>query len=173
MKICSGCGYSKNSIDFHKCNKSNDGYKNSCKVCRNFKNKLHNARPEIKEKNKLYQENRRNQSTYSKYREEIYKKHKNKIRLQHKKYDSHPDNKVRKIANGAKYRATKLSATPKWLTEDHFKEIKEIYRICPKGFHVDHIVPLRGVMVCGLHVPWNLQVITAEENLSKGNKNNG
>lgn len=69
-------------------------------------------------------------------------------------------------AKSAKRRATKLNA----IIGNYDKEIKELYANCPKGFHVDHIVPLKNNMVCGLHVPWNLQYLPAVENLKKSNK---
>jgi len=69
------------------------------------------------------------------------------------------------------------SATPRWLTAKEKAEIRELYKIAitmskttGEQYVVDHIVPLRGEGVCGLHVPWNLRVITQEENLKKSNK---
>lgn len=70
----------------------------------------------------------------------------------------------------ARKRASQLDATPKWLNADQLAEIKQIYKNCPSGFHVDHIVPLLGQNVRGLHVPWNLQYLPALENMRKGNK---
>jgi len=67
-------------------------------------------------------------------------------------------------------RARIMNATPKWFTEEHKKEIQKIYMSCPKGYHVDHFIPLKGKNVCGLHVPNNLRIITAYKNLSKGVK---
>ncbi len=77
----------------------------------------------------------------------------------------------------AKYRAVKLNATPKWLTKQNLIEIQDIYfccseynRLLEEQYHVDHIIPLQGEYICGLHVPWNLQILTAKENQNKGNK---
>ncbi len=60
-----------------------------------------------------------------------------------------------------------MQATPKWA---NLEKIKEIYRNRPKGYHVDHIVPLTSPKVCGLHVEYNLQYLPARENISKKNK---
>jgi hypothetical protein len=57
--------------------------------------------------------------------------------------------------------------TPKWANR---AKIREIYVNRPEGYHVDHIVPLRGKNVCGLHVENNLQYLPALENMKKHNK---
>jgi len=69
------------------------------------------------------------------------------------------------------------NATPKWLTDVHKMEIRlkyrlaiELSRLTGERHAVDHIVPLHGDTVCGLHVPWNLQVLTQKNNLLKYNK---
>jgi len=70
-------------------------------------------------------------------------------------------------------RAWVKRATPAWLSDQQRAEIRAFYlaaRSRGTGFHVDHIVPLRGRNVCGLNVPWNLQILTKAENIAKGNR---
>lgn len=76
-------------------------------------------------------------------------------------------NSITQAARTSIYRASKIDRTPKWVDQD---KLKEVYKKCPTGMHVDHIIPLNGDNVSGLHVPENLQYLTAKENLSKSNK---
>ena len=93
----------------------------------------------------------------------------NKDKVKETKRLSYLKNPHIKHALNAKRRAFKLNATPKFAD---LNKIKLIYKNCPKGYHVDHIVPLQGKTVCGLHVEWNLQYLTPSENLFKTNKLN-
>lgn len=70
-------------------------------------------------------------------------------------------------AYAAARRATLIRRTPPWVD---LSAVAVIYRQCPIGMEVDHIVPLRGRRVSGLHVPWNLQYLPASENAKKGNR---
>lgn len=109
------------------------------------------------------------------YDQQYYLVNKDKRSAQQRQY--HIVNKDKCAAKNAKRRANKIQATPRWLTKEHLEDVEELF-LCARMFklytgeeyHVDHIVPLQGKNVCGLHVPWNMQVIPAKENLSKSNK---
>lgn len=84
--------------------------------------------------------------------------------------------KPQRAADERARQARKLMATPAWLTKQHLDEMKNIYIVAKKttelaGFncHVDHIVPLKGMDVCGLHVPWNLRIVSQSYNSKKSN----
>lgn len=70
-------------------------------------------------------------------------------------------------ANDAKRRAALLQRIPKWAD---LRSISEFYRNRPKGHHVDHVIPLNGKNVSGLHILSNLQYLPAIENEIKSNK---
>lgn len=115
------------------------------------------------------QKNRREQAIKY-YRKDL-------IKSRAKQLTQQKNNLSKFAAYEAKRRAIKLQRTPPWLTEDHYWMMKETYafaafrtKIFGFRWHVDHIVPLQGQNVSGLHVPWNLQVIPAVENIAKHNK---
>ena len=87
------------------------------------------------------------------------------------------NNKTQVLADNKVRRRKHREATPPWLTRKQKSEIRQLYQIAitmtqttGEQYVVDHIVPLRSHEVCGLYVPWNLRVITQEENLKKSNK---
>ncbi len=116
-------------------------------------------------------------------------KNKEKVKLAKKKYREANREKCRALtadwkkrnpakcaASWARYHARKLEAMPPWLTPGMEEAIEYKYETAQRlteetgiTHHVDHIIPLQGKNVRGLHVPWNLQVITDKENWKKGN----
>ena len=91
---------------------------------------------------------------------------------------NHPD-QARAInsAKAARHRASKRDATLRWLSAEHRAQILRFYdeavalaKQTGIQHEVDHIVPLRGKTVRGLHVPWNLQVLPMRENRVKHNR---
>ena len=84
----------------------------------------------------------------------------------HAKYFSSEKGKGTQRSNLAKRRAAKLQRTPVWSESE---AIREFYQNCPKGYQVDHIIPLQGELVSGLHVIGNLQYLTIAENREKSN----
>jgi hypothetical protein len=83
-------------------------------------------------------------------------------------------NPARHAANESRRRARKFAATPAWankrLIDNIFLEAKRITVATGVEHHVDHIVPLRSQIVCGLHVESNLRIIPATENIAKLNR---
>jgi 5-methylcytosine-specific restriction endonuclease McrA len=81
------------------------------------------------------------------------------------------------LANNKVRRRKHRDATPPWLTRTQKSEIRALYQAAilssqttGERYVVDHIWPLRSDVVCGLHVPWNLRIITQKQNLEKSNK---
>lgn len=175
-KECRICKLIKLSESFYSRKESKDGLGSYCKVCAYEKSRKWKAsNPEkLKESDrksnkKRYQENPEYvKSLNKKYIENNREKATIGHRVANKK---HRKNNPRfYVEKEAKHRARKLQAMPKWLNEEQLQQIKDIYINCPEGYHVDHIMPLKNKILSGLHVPWNLQYLTAEDNIKKSNK---
>lgn len=101
--------------------------------------------------------------------------YKDKIATYQRKY--YQTNKPKYLEAFFRRKTAKLKAAPSWLTQKHLEEISYIYPLRQEvnslsdyEYEVDHIIPIQGKTVCGLHVPWNLQLLPKEVNRAKSNK---
>lgn len=179
MKVCTKCGDEKPFEEFHKDKAGRDGHRPECKPCKRKLDQAWNqrtAKQRAKVKKKYRQENKEKIRAYNnEYRKknpekvrEIKKRERIKNAERYREYEKRT--RPQHAAREAKRRAKKLKATPSWAD---ITGIELFYMMCPEGYHVDHIVPLQGKNVSGLHCLANLQYLPAQENLRKYNKFNG
>jgi hypothetical protein len=174
---CNVCLQNKPLEDYHNCKSFPLGKVYTCKPCAKVKsvgwNNKNKERKSVS--GKLHYEN--NKEPYlERARKSTWQKD-NRERVKELRRVWRENNPEKSYALVAQRRAKRLQAMPPWLSKKQLEEIQNIYRVCKKvsqttgkKHHVDHVIPLQGNNVCGLHVPWNLAIIPARLNLSKSNK---
>lgn len=196
-KICSVCREHKLHEDFSNNKREKDGKSSRCKKCVNSLRDKDYHKKYYKENKEIADQYKRDWSEKNKEKVKLQKKQKynlnveailenkrkyyleNREKILANKREYSKLNRSKKNANEAKRHSRKNQRTPSWLTTEHLKQIeaffwlsRDLYRITGEVYNVDHIVPLQGKNVCGLHVPWNLQVLPRDLNIKKGNKYN-
>lgn len=158
--ICKECRKNLDENSFH--SDGRGGKRTKCKSCVNRKC----AEYRIKNLDKVRLKDKR-------YREANTEK----LRLYGRQH--YQLNKHSYAESEARRRASKKKATPSWLSKNQKEQIKYLYwlaqdlsKVAEEKYQVDHIVPLQNDYVCGLHVPWNLQILSERDNYAKGNKFN-
>jgi len=173
-KRCSKCLIVKPINLFPKCKGGKFGVRGNCRECEKIRQKEYRDANKDKKKELWASWFERN-TEYNKSRwKDYYYKNAEKQRDRVSRYKK--NNPYKYLAYNAKRRSSKLQATPNWLSEvqlqsiEHFYWLaKDLFSVTGEVYHVDHIVPLQGEHVCGLHVPWNLQVLPSDINIKKGN----
>ena len=172
MKECKKCKEVMPLTDFSKDSTKSSGISSYCKPCKNKSNKVwqERNRDKIKEYGIEYYKNNKGHKNESS--RVYYAKNKAERALQIKEWQRNNPSIVR--AHNAKRRASKLQATPQWADlgkiQEVYTEAQRLTELLGIEMHVDHIVPLQGSLVSGLHVETNLQILPAVENLRKSNK---
>lgn len=176
MKTCKRCGERKSLESFHNHSSTKDGKRNTCKSCTLLQNKvwaINNKGKRREAASLLYQEKK------EKYKEQgrIWRE---KNREKWNEYGRNrlqtEQGKIQSAKASAKRRARRGVATYTWEEELNTFVIEEAYSLAKKrreltkvDWHVDHIIPLKGKLVCGLHIWSNLRVILGAENCKKSN----
>lgn len=153
MKLCTKCTKIKSFQDFNKRGDNSNRLRSHCKRC-SYKSKGP----------------RKSKYLSLKAKQEA-------ARQSCARYNATPERKAKQAFYEAARRSKKANATPVWLSEYQIDSIKINYIVAKSmsdatglKFEVDHIVPLKGKIVSGLHVPWNLQIMVKQANQIKSNR---
>jgi len=157
IKYCYRCQQEKPLDAFTKNKSKKDGFATECKTCKKLLDKIYFEKNAEKIKGSV-----------AKYRQLNKEKSKQAIKTaKAKKQEKYNALKV-------KYKTSKLNAIPRWADLEKILCLYSVAAMLNKygteKYHVDHLIPLNSKLVCGLHTYDNLRVITAKENLKKGNK---
>lgn len=174
MKKCSVCLETKPFFSFHRQKSGPGGYRSACKVCRKGEHVDRYEADKVQWNQKAVAWRAANPAKakliYKKFREE------NREQRNAHKRSWVQANRGGVNAYNVKRHTEKLKRTPAWLTDFDLDRIKCLYQLAAmrsresdQRWHVDHIIPLQGEFVSGLHVPSNLRVIPAVENNRKYN----
>jgi hypothetical protein len=138
-----------------------------CLLCCKEQAKARRSKPELKKLLSVQSAQRckRKKEKDLEFKQKLYQK---SVEYQRKRYKEDPEFRSFVAAKTAFRRSSKMQRTPVW---SDLAKIRQIYAQARKvGMVVDHIIPLQGKLVSGLHVPENLQIIPAIENMKKGNR---
>lgn len=174
MKKCSLCKIEKNLESFRfRLRNGKYSPRSQCKDCE--------SKDQVKRARRRYQEDlefrEKSLSGVAKWGKENKEKRLNAdAKRKRSKYKNDLQYRADVMNQSASYRSRKIKAQPDWLSEEDLNKIGNIYEVCAKvsvttgkPHDVDHVVPLKGENICGLHVPWNLAIVPASLNRSKGN----
>jgi hypothetical protein len=171
MRTCKKCLQNKEMNAFKK---HTHGYRHVCKPCQYLAMMQNSsAKANKNARTKKYRDSEKGKVTEKTYAQSDSGKQSRKLAI--KKYEQGVG-KATKVSRTIFRRLAKIQRTPAWLTDIDFERINNEYRVAAlltkvtgSAWHVDHIVPLQGKMVSGLHVPSNLRVLPATENIRKSN----
>lgn len=193
-KFCKDCEKSLPLCDFHK---KGVYFQTTCKICRSVSRRAA-IKPPLTEEQKIKcrkatkEWRLRNLDQRRSYDKDYYYKNReaeiaasrawnlsnpDRVKISTRRYTQKISGSAETRFKNAMNKRCRLQRVPNWLSEEQKQKIKDFYWLVAdlrvttgENYHVDHIIPLQAKNVCGLHVPWNLQILPSDLNLKKGNR---